>query len=72
MKNTSPSVPVSCDPPMGQYYIFHHVYTAKGMPKTYCCSKAPEIKGAFVHFVSNDGEEVWISGNITIRKRVIS
>jgi hypothetical protein len=60
------------DPPMGKYYVFHHIDNGKDALKTYRTLSSPEIKGAFVHFTSDMGEEVWLSGNITIRKLIIS
>ncbi len=49
----------------GPYHVFHHVYTG-GAPTMYK-TRWVDIKGAFVHLVDDDGNEMWLSGQITIR-----
>lgn len=64
----------SSEPTKGQYYVFHHTYGADGkFVKMYVTHPdiIPEFKGAFLHIVTEDREEVWISGPITMRKKQI-
>ena len=58
------------DPPPGCYDVFHHL-TPGAAPKLYTTFIAPQIKGAFVHIIDDQNQEVWIGGNITIRPRKI-
>jgi hypothetical protein len=67
----TPSQPA---PPAGQYLVFHHVYLGadggKGgtAPRMYRSRAAPSIHGAFVHLITEDGEELWLSGGLTIKR----
>lgn len=56
------------DPTGGPYDVFHHTVSNMA-PRLYACPSAPQIKGAFVHLITDDGEECWISGSIMIRPR---
>ncbi len=49
----------------GPYHVFHHVY-AGGAPTMYT-ARVIEIRGAFAHFTDDKGNEMWLSGQLTIR-----
>jgi hypothetical protein len=73
MARSKPSPSSAPVPAAGQYLVFHHVYPdiASGKPgmsfRMYRTREAPSIHGAFVHLVTEDGEELWLSGPLTIK-----
>lgn len=65
MRGSVPKLPGKPEGPAGPFYVFHHVY-AKGAPTMYR-TDAISVRGAFACFRDDKGDDLMLSGNLTIR-----